>query len=138
MRGNKKREKAAGWGATRPRVVGRRNAAMGGRVGLGHRGRGTLTPAGSPLPFPYTAAPASPGPAPASVGRAADRSEHRVSVAHNGLLSPPTPAKSAKSRLFTYRNAQLCLYRGPRAHTHTHTGSHTQGHTLRRFVLERV
>lgn len=86
-----------------------------------HRGRGTLTPAGSPLPFPYTAAPASPGPAPASVGRAADRSEHRVSVAHNGLLSPLTPAKSAKSRLFTYRNAQLCLYRGPHTHTHNHT-----------------
>lgn len=37
-----------------------------------HRGRGTLTPAGSPLPFPYTGAPASSGPAPASVGRAVD------------------------------------------------------------------
>lgn len=62
-----------------------------------HRGRGTLTPAGSPLPFPYTAAPASPGPAPASGGTAADRGEHWVSVAHNGLLSPPAPAKTAES-----------------------------------------
>lgn len=47
--------------------------ALGGKGGPGtHSGRGTLTPAGSPLPFPCTAAPASPGPAPASVCRAAD------------------------------------------------------------------
>lgn len=50
-------------------------------MGLGHRGRGTLTLAGSPLPFPCTAAPASPGPAPASVGRAAD-TRTRLAASH--------------------------------------------------------
>lgn len=77
-------------------VKGKRRVVMGGRVGLGYNGRGTLTPAGSPLPFPYTAAPASPGPAPASVWRAADtRPRHQVTMAYNGLLSPPPPTKSA-------------------------------------------
>lgn len=77
-------------------VEGRRRVVMGGRVGLGHSGRGTLTPEGSPLPFPYTAAPASPGPVPASVWRAADtRPRHQVTMAYNGLLSPPPPTKTA-------------------------------------------
>lgn len=69
VRGNEKGKRRLGG---EQRVGERRRVVMGGRVGLGHRGRGTLTPAGSPLPFPYTAAPASPGPAPASVWRAAD------------------------------------------------------------------
>jgi len=77
-------------GSSRAECCRKENGGHGRKGGPGtHIGRGTLTPAGSPLPFPYTAAPASPGPAPASVGRAADRSEHRVTMAHNGLLSPP-------------------------------------------------
>lgn len=68
-----KKERKPWVGSTGAKCCKKEKGDHGRKGGPGtHRGRGTLTPAGSPLPFPYTGAPASSGPAPASVWRAAD------------------------------------------------------------------
>lgn len=93
-------------------VVGRRKVAMG------HRGRETLTPAGSPLPFPYTATPASPGPAPASVWTAVDTRPsprlpwHTMSFSHHH--HPP----KLLSHHYSHTGMLGCVYIGTHAHIH--------------------
>lgn len=54
---------------------------------------------------------------------------HWVTMAHNGLLSPPL-AKTAYSWLSGQRNARLCLYRDTHAHVCTCTHPPTLGYTL--------